>query len=287
MAMDPVVSHPMLAPLRRSIVAAGRPDIMVAFVAVIAGLPFVSLSGRRAAPFVHWRGWPNANHDLRKRCRRDQDESEQQCQCDFLHENRPLQGWVLVNGRAGSSCSGNERCAAYALRAHCDPHTSLLYHPDFLRDVPDCSVQHSIKKKASTFRQEKECGAHLPLSFLLFFGLLPVAFDQDPAVTAMLPAMRNPDRAMMRGANPVAVNPDVAVAIPAVIAVDPNPTFMRRMVVDLDDRLGRRNAHNDLRHTGGRNETDSKQQRQRSFFHRNFALHGTFDWPGLGKRPGD
>jgi hypothetical protein len=72
MAMDPVVGDPVLASLRRSIVAARRPDIMVAFVAVIAGLPFVSLAGRWAAPFIHWRGWSHANHDLRKRCRRDQ-----------------------------------------------------------------------------------------------------------------------------------------------------------------------------------------------------------------------
>jgi hypothetical protein len=26
-------------------------------------------------------------------------------------------------------CCGNERCAAYSLRAHCDPHTHPLYHP--------------------------------------------------------------------------------------------------------------------------------------------------------------
>ena len=107
----------------------------------------------------------------------------------------------------------------------------------------------------------------------MFSGLLPVALNQDPAVTAMFPAMRDPDRATMRGANPVPVNPDVAVAIPAVIAVDPDPTFMRRTVVGFDDRRGGRHANYDLRHSGDRNETDSKQQRQCSFFHRDFALH--------------
>ena len=29
--------------------------------------------------------------------------------------------------------------------------------------------------------------------------LLPVSFDQNPAVTAVLPAMRDPDRVAMRG----------------------------------------------------------------------------------------
>jgi hypothetical protein len=85
-----------------------------------------------------------------------------------------------------------------------------------------------------------------------------VTFDQDPAVTAMLPAMRDPDRAMMRRADPVAVHPNVTVAIPAVITVNPHITLMRRTVVDLDDRLGRSHANYDLRKSSGRYETDSK-----------------------------
>jgi len=92
MTVFPVVGHPTLPPMRRLLVAARRPDIMVAFVTVIAVLPYISIPRRWATPFVHWRGGPDANHDLRKRCRRDQGKSEQQCQCDLLHENRVLQG---------------------------------------------------------------------------------------------------------------------------------------------------------------------------------------------------
>jgi hypothetical protein len=54
------------------------------------------------------------------------------------------------------------------------------------------------------------------------------------------------------------VNPDVTVAVPAVITVDPDPTFMRWMVMDFDDRLGGSHADYDLRESSGRNETDSK-----------------------------
>jgi hypothetical protein len=50
--------------------------------------------------------------------------------------------------------------------------------PNFLRDVPDCSVQQFINKKASIFRQ-KESGA-TPVSSFLFSGLLAVTFDQNP-----------------------------------------------------------------------------------------------------------
>ena len=90
--------------------------------------------------------------------------------------------------------------------------------------------------------------------------LLPVTFDQNPAVAAVLPAMRHPDRAVMRRASPMTVDPDVAVAIPAVIAVDPNPSMMRRTVMSFDEGRGRLHAHYDLRKSGGRHETDSKQQ---------------------------
>ena len=90
--------------------------------------------------------------------------------------------------------------------------------------------------------------------------LPPVAFDQDPAVTALFPAMRNPDRARMRRADPMAVDPDVAVAVPAVIAVDPDPSVMRRTIVSFDDGRGRRNANDNLRQSGRRSQTKSKQQ---------------------------
>ena len=132
--VDPVVGYPVLAVMRRLLVVAGRPDIMVGVVAMIPGLPHVALARRWAAPFIHWRGWPDANHNLRERCRRHQSKSEQQCHCNFLHENQVLLGWLLggwvpVKCRAGSGCCGNERYAAYSLRAHCDPHTYPFYHP--------------------------------------------------------------------------------------------------------------------------------------------------------------
>jgi hypothetical protein len=77
MTVDPVVGYPVLAAMGRLLVVAGRPDIMVGVVAVIAGLPHVSISRRWAAPFIHRRRWPDANHDLRKRCRRHESKSEQ------------------------------------------------------------------------------------------------------------------------------------------------------------------------------------------------------------------
>lgn len=92
MAMDPMVGDPALTPMGRLLVVTGRPDIMVGVVAMIAGLPYISLPGRCATPFMHWRGWPDADHNLRERRRRDQGKCEQECQCDFLHENRVLQG---------------------------------------------------------------------------------------------------------------------------------------------------------------------------------------------------
>ena len=76
MAVNPVVGDPVLTSTGWLLVVAGCPGIMCAVVAVIAGLPYVSLPRRWAAPFVHRRGRPDANRDLRKRCRRDQGKSE-------------------------------------------------------------------------------------------------------------------------------------------------------------------------------------------------------------------
>ena len=164
MAMDPVMGHPVLTPVGRLLVMARRPDVMVCVIAVIAGLPYISVSRRRPAPFIYRCGWPDANHDLRKRCRRDQSKSEQQCQCNFLHENRILQGLGACALLRKFPCCGNERCAAYSLRAHCDPHTYPLYHPDFLRDVPDCSGQH-FPKKVRFRGKKRERGAPRSLFF--------------------------------------------------------------------------------------------------------------------------
>jgi hypothetical protein len=46
---------------------------------------------------------------------------------------------------------------------------------------------------------------------------------------------------------PAARNPDVAVAIPVVIAVDPHKSALRRWRTALDDRGRRANANHNLR----------------------------------------
>jgi hypothetical protein len=103
-------------------------------------------------------------------------------------------------------------------------------------------VSISGKKR---FSGKNESGAETPLSSFLFSGLPPVAFDEDPTIAPLLPAMGNPDRAGMRGADPMAMGPNVAMAVPAVIAVDPHPAFMRRRAIAFDDGRGRRHAsHN-------------------------------------------
>ncbi len=76
----------------------------------------------------------------------------------------------------------------------------------------------------------------------------------------MLPAMGNPHRTGTRGVRPIAFDPDISVAIPILIAIDPNPSGMRWTMMHLHD--GRRwpNADYDLSQCGRRCHTKSKQQ---------------------------
>jgi hypothetical protein len=68
--MDPPVGNPALMFLGRTIPAAGRPDVMVTFITVIAVDPHITPIGRRPAAFVNGRRRTDANRDLRKHCRR-------------------------------------------------------------------------------------------------------------------------------------------------------------------------------------------------------------------------
>jgi hypothetical protein len=78
--------------------------------------------------------------------------------------------------------------------------------------------------------------------------LLPVTLNQHIAAVAVFPAVGNPDSAGMRWTGPAAVDPDVAVAIPAMITINPHPAVMRWMIVNFNDWFRRRNADVDLRH---------------------------------------
>ena len=82
------------------------------------------------------------------------------------------------------------------------------------------------------------------------------------------------------------MNPDVTVAVPAVITVDPDPTFMRWMVMDFDDRLGGSHANYDLRESSGRNETDSKNSDNAVFFTEISPSMASVHRPELGKHSG-
>ncbi len=103
--------------------------------------------------------------------------------------------------------------------------------------------------------------------------LPPMAFDQDPAAFALLPAMGDPNGAGMRWLGPMAVDPNVAVAVPAVIAIDPHPVTMRWAIVSLDDGRGRRYANDNLSHHGCGRHAKSKQRRQNNFLHGICVLH--------------
>jgi hypothetical protein len=84
--------------MRRAIVMARDPYIMVTLVLVIARDPHKSAFRRRPGMFINGSRWPNANHNLRYGTHRTKGESEQNCQCNLLpHESYP----------PGMSCAHN------------------------------------------------------------------------------------------------------------------------------------------------------------------------------------
>jgi hypothetical protein len=64
--VNPPVSLPTLALMGWTLPAAGGPDVVVTFIAVIAVDPHVTTFRWPATVFVHGPRWPNADHNLRK-----------------------------------------------------------------------------------------------------------------------------------------------------------------------------------------------------------------------------
>jgi hypothetical protein len=101
-----------------------------------------------------------------------------------------------------------------------------------------------------------------------------VTFHQHIAAVTVFPAVCDPDGARMRGMSPAAMDPDVAVAIPAMIAIDPHPAVMRWMIVNFNDWFRRRDADIDLRHCNRGDQTKTQEQRKSCLLHRKVILQG-------------
>jgi hypothetical protein len=71
--------------------------------------------------------------------------------------------------------------------------------------------------------------------------------------------MGDPDCARMRWANPGALHPNVAVAVPAVITISPDPSVMRWTIMHFYDRLGRRDTNEHLSKSGRGEQSDTQQ----------------------------
>lgn len=86
---------------------------------------------------------------------------------------------------------------------------------------------------------------------------------------AMDPVMRDPDGARMRRPAPIAMNPDVALAVPAVIAVNPYIAGMRARTVLFHNGSRRTdtNHHADLREGSRRGKGKREKTSQNSFLH--------------------
>ena len=88
------MGDPALTGMGWTIPAARGPDVLAAFVAVVAVNPHVTTIGRGTTAFNDGRRRPDANRNLRKRSRRGESESEQQCQCNLFHDES-IPPWIV------------------------------------------------------------------------------------------------------------------------------------------------------------------------------------------------
>ena len=96
-----------------------------------------------------------------------------------------------------------------------------------------------------------------PRPHFLIVKLAPVAFFENPAIVAVNPMMGNPVPTGVGWTIPAAGCPDVAIAVPAMVAVDPNISAIRRWWTALNDGGRRSDADHNLREGSGRSQTES------------------------------
>jgi len=112
---------------------------------------------------------------------------------------------------------------------------------------------------------------------LVEFSAAPVTFDPVPAAGFMAPVAGDPFGVGARRFGPAAFDPDVGMAIPAMVAGNPDPSIVRTGSAVLDARGRRADLHvNALSESGG-NRGEAEQGRggdKKQFLHRSgFSFH--------------
>lgn len=95
----------------------------------------------------------------------------------------------------------------------------------------------------------------------------PVSLDPVPATAFMTPVSRDPLRSSIGRPRPVAGHPDVALAIPAVMACDPNPACVRPGAGTLHDRRRRTDADVDMLRKCGRQAQERCRSDEKQLLH--------------------
>jgi len=85
-------------------------------------------------------------------------------------------------------------------------------------------------------------------------------FNQHPFPVLMFPPVSYPMRVRMRRTLPVAVNPNIMIAVPAMVAVNPNKTGLRRHAALFNNGSRWTYANRNLRLGSHRNHSHSQGQ---------------------------
>ncbi len=98
-----------------------------------------------------------------------------------------------------------------------------------------------------------------------------MSFDQHPFPVPVNPAVSHPVRVRMRRTLPVAVNPNIVIAFPAMVTVNPDKSRLRRHAALFNNRSRGAYANCNLRLRSRRNhcqsQSEGEQYRQCNFLH--------------------
>src|ERR1700740_1294984 len=145
----------------------------------------------------------------------------------WLRYLRTLSRFQTANRREPDRATTHDPCPCHPQLSGCV--ATMLSWVGWRAGEDTTSAKDSfvLNSTAITKEHKRKRGVRNPASLLCDFSLSPVSLNKTPAVMAMFPVMGYPPRVRVRRLRPSSTTPNIAVAVPVVIARLPHPPMVR------------------------------------------------------------